>query len=92
MIGSSTAGSATIVNSSILQFFAEPHNREVIAQLRAAGVHWPEGKAERVPPGALAGKTFVLTGTLATMSRTGWRKPVSSAPTIPRAARLFTGV
>jgi DNA ligase (NAD+) len=58
-----------VLAQSLLQFFAEPHNREVIAQLRAAGVHWPEGKPERVPRGVLAGKTFVLTGTLATISR-----------------------
>ncbi len=58
-----------VLAQSLLQFFAEPHNREVIAQLRAAGVHWPEGKPERVPRGVLAGRTFVLTGTLATMSR-----------------------
>jgi NAD-dependent DNA ligase len=50
-------------------FFAEPHNREVIEQLRAAGVR---GEAEGEPQGTgapLAGKTFVLTGTLPTLSR-----------------------
>ena len=52
-----------VLAQSLLQFFAEPHNREVIAQLRAAGVHWPEERPKRVPLGALAGKTFVLTGT-----------------------------
>jgi DNA ligase (NAD+) len=58
-----------VLAQSLLQFFAEPHNREVIAQLRAAGVHWPEASPQRAPVGALAGKTFVLTGTLPTMSR-----------------------
>ena len=58
-----------VLAQSLLQFFAEPHNREVIAQLRAAGVHWPEERPQRVPLGALAGKTFVLTGTLPTLSR-----------------------
>lgn len=59
-----------VVAQSIEQFFAEPHNREVIAQLRAAGVQWPEtsGRTASVPT-ALAGKTFVLTGTLPTMTR-----------------------
>ncbi|WP_127477395.1 NAD-dependent DNA ligase LigA [Sulfurivermis fontis] len=56
------------VAERIATFFSEPHNLAVIARLRAAGVHWPEAKPER---GAqpLAGKTFVLTGTLASMSR-----------------------
>ena len=53
-----------IVAQSIAAFFAEPHNREVIAQLRASGMHWPEheGEVSQVLP--LSGQTFVLTGTL----------------------------
>lgn len=58
-----------IVARSIIEFFGEDHNREVIEQLRAAGVHWEEGEPVRVPSGELAGKTFVLTGTLPTLSR-----------------------
>lgn len=57
-----------IVAASIARFFAEPHNHEVIAQLRAANVHWPEGEV-RAAAMPLAGKTFVLTGTLPGMSR-----------------------
>ena len=67
------AGSATMSGrcwpQSIRQFFAEPHNREVIAQLRAAGVHWPESPPQRAPVGKLADMNFVLTGTLPTLSR-----------------------
>lgn len=58
-----------IVARSIIEFFGEDHNREVIEQLRAAGVHWDEGEPVRAPSGELAGKTFVLTGTLPTLSR-----------------------
>jgi DNA ligase (NAD+) len=58
-----------VLAQSIARFFAEPHNREVIAQLRAAGVHWKDQPPQRVPAGPLAGKTFVLTGTLPTMTR-----------------------
>ncbi|MFU2488926.1 NAD-dependent DNA ligase LigA [Thauera sp. WH-1] len=58
-----------IVARSIAEFLAEPHNREVIEQLRAAGVHWEEGAPAVAPAGRLAGKTFVLTGTLPTLSR-----------------------
>ncbi len=58
-----------VVAASIARFFAEPHNRDVIAQLRAAGVHWPEGPRRARAAGALAGLTLVLTGTLPTLSR-----------------------
>jgi DNA ligase (NAD+) len=53
-----------VIAASIARFFAEPHNREVIAQLRRAGVRWKEGRPQRAPAGRFAGKTFVLTGTL----------------------------
>ena len=58
-----------VVAQSMVAFFAEPHNREVIAQLRAAGVHWDEhdGVSTQILP--LSGKTLVLTGTLPTLSR-----------------------
>jgi DNA ligase (NAD+) len=58
-----------IVAASIARFFAEPHNREVVEQLRAAGVHWRESAPHRAPAGALAGRTFVLTGTLVHWTR-----------------------
>ncbi|MDO9221379.1 MAG: NAD-dependent DNA ligase LigA [Thiobacillus sp.] len=58
-----------IVAQSILQFFAEPHNREVIATLRGVGVHWPESTGLQQSAGILAGKTLVLTGTLPTLAR-----------------------
>ncbi len=59
-----------IVAQSITDFFAEPHNRQVIAALRRAGVTWPEGQARQAAmQTALSGKTFVLTGTLPNMTR-----------------------
>ncbi|BCM25113.1 NAD-dependent DNA ligase LigA [Methyloradius palustris] len=58
-----------IVAESIEQFFAESHNREVIAKLIAAGIHWQDSAGTSSTSGALAGKTFVLTGTLPTLSR-----------------------
>ena len=58
-----------IVAAHIAHFFAEPHNREVIAALRTAGVHWKEGGPQRAADGPLAGQTVVLTGGLASMSR-----------------------
>ncbi|MGE5337424.1 MAG: NAD-dependent DNA ligase LigA [Gemmatimonadota bacterium] len=59
-----------VVAASIARFFAEPHNREVIEQLRAAGVTWPEGGGQGPRrAGRLAGKTVVLTGTLPSLTR-----------------------
>jgi DNA ligase (NAD+) len=58
-----------VVAESIHTFFAQPHNREVVEQLRACGVHWPEGAPSPAAQLPLAGKTFVLTGTLPTLGR-----------------------
>jgi len=60
-----------VVAQSIHTFFAQAHNREVVEQLRAAGIRWPEGEgaAESTRPQPLAGKTLVLTGTLPGLSR-----------------------
>ncbi|QSX80047.1 NAD-dependent DNA ligase LigA [Lysobacter solisilvae] len=58
-----------IVAARIAHFFEQPHNREVIAALRANGVHWTEGAPQRASEGPLSGKTVVLTGGLSAMSR-----------------------
>jgi DNA ligase (NAD+) len=58
-----------VVAQSIVEFFAEPHNREVVAQLLGSGMHWPEHEAEVTEVLPLSGQTFVLTGTLGGMSR-----------------------
>ncbi len=58
-----------IVARSVHTFFQQPHNREVVEQLRACGVTWPEGAPTERGPQVLAGKTIVLTGTLPTLSR-----------------------
>ena len=58
-----------IVAQSITTFFTEPHHLELVAQLRAAGVWWPESDEVVARPTPLGGKIFVLTGTLSSMSR-----------------------
>ncbi|HZV55243.1 MAG TPA: NAD-dependent DNA ligase LigA [Rhodocyclaceae bacterium] len=58
-----------VVAASIAHFFSESHNGEVIKQLRAAGIHWPAGQPAAAVVSAIAGKTFVLTGTLPTLTR-----------------------
>ena len=68
-LGIRHVGEATARDLAIARFLKEPHNREGIEQLRAAGVHWTEGAPQRAAPGAFHGLTFVLTGTLPTLSR-----------------------
>jgi DNA ligase (NAD+) len=58
-----------IVAHSLRTFFDQPHNREVMEQLRAVGITWPEGEPASAAPQPLLGKTFVLTGTFPTLSR-----------------------
>ena len=58
-----------IVAKSIRTFFDQPHNREVVEQLRACGVTWEEGEPAAVVPKPFSGKTFVITGTLPTLGR-----------------------
>ena len=57
-----------VVAASIRAFFAETHNQAVIERLRQAHA-WQDGEARRVAAGKLAGKIFVLTGTLPTLTR-----------------------
>ena len=58
-----------VVAESIHTFFAQPHNREVVEQLRACGVTWEEGAPKEAAAQTLAGMTIVLTGTLPTLGR-----------------------
>jgi DNA ligase (NAD+) len=58
-----------VVAQSLVDFFGEAHNREVVQQLRDLGVHWEEHEGASTEVLPLTGKTFVLTGTLPTMSR-----------------------
>ncbi len=58
-----------IVASSLRTFFDQAHNREVVEQLRACGLAWPEGEPAAQTPKPLSGKTFVITGTLPTLGR-----------------------
>ena len=70
-----------VVAQSLHTFLAQPHNREVIEQLRAAGITWEEGEgtATNAAPQPLAGKTFVLTGTLPTLSRDDAKEMIEAA-------------
>ena len=58
-----------IMASHIGAFFAEPRNRQVIAALQKAGVHWKESTPRRKTEGPLAGQVVVLTGGLSSLTR-----------------------
>jgi DNA ligase (NAD+) len=65
------------IAKSIVEFFQEPRNRELVEQLRKAGLTFAGQKKERGTK--LAGKTFVLTGTLSRYSREEAKKMIEDA-------------
>lgn len=68
-----------VVARSFQLFCSEAHNREVIAQLVAAGITWSAEDAGRDRPRPLAGKVFVLTGTLPGLSRDAAKALIEAA-------------
>lgn len=58
-----------VIAQSIVAFFAEEHNQTVIRGLLEAGVHWEETQSPSTSLSEVAGKTFVITGTLPTWGR-----------------------
>ncbi|GAB3551016.1 NAD-dependent DNA ligase LigA [Noviherbaspirillum agri] len=58
-----------VIAGSIKTFLSDPLNRELIEQLRAAGVHWTENTRSGDAPKPMQGRTFVLTGTLPNLTR-----------------------
>ena len=73
---SAVADVGPVVAASIAAFMAEPHNRAVIEALRGV---WTDGEAQTRKEGGLAGKTFVLTGTLPSLSREEAKALIESA-------------
>jgi DNA ligase (NAD+) len=57
------------IAASVVLFFGQPPNRAMIERLRAAGLDLTAPKRQRAAAGALAGMTFVLTGTLPGLTR-----------------------
>ena len=72
-----------VVAHSVRSFFEQPHHREVVQQLRDAGITWEEteGVAATAAPGVegVAGQTFVLTGTLPTLTRDAAKEMIEAA-------------
>jgi DNA ligase (NAD+) len=68
-----------IVAQSIFEFFGENHNREIIAELMHSGIQWKESAGKNMSSGHLLGKTFVLTGTLPTLTREQAKEMIEEA-------------
>ena len=69
-----------VVASRIHSFFAEKHNQEVIKSLIDSGLTWKESKpSPKKADGPLSGKTFVLTGTLSSMTRDEAKEKIQAA-------------
>src|SRR5581483_553301 len=68
-----------VVAVSIANFFREPHNRQVIRRLREAGVAWKEERPRAGRGAPLAGRTFVLTGTLPHLTRDEAKQRIEAA-------------
>lgn len=68
-----------VVAESILQFLSEPHNTNAINEMVRLGVKWEEHDGQQTQNGILLGKTFVLTGTLPTLSRDAAKALIEAA-------------
>ena len=76
----SVADVGPVVASRIRSFFDEQHNLDVIDRLQEYGVQWPESDPiETTENGALSGKTFVITGTLPTLTRDEAKEMIQQA-------------
>lgn len=58
-----------IVAANIAGFFRQKHNKELINKCIKSGIHWPKIKRPSADEQPLLGKTFVLTGTLVSLTR-----------------------
>ncbi len=72
-------GVGPVVAQSLRSFFANPQNREIITDLERCGVRIVYGEQTRSAEGPLAGKTFVLTGSLETLTRSQAKDRIEAA-------------
>lgn len=68
-----------IVAESLVNFFSQAHNQEVIARLCEAGIVWQEVQSLSQSPQVLLGKTLVLTGTLPNLKRDAAKALIEAA-------------
>jgi DNA ligase (NAD+) len=67
------------IAAAIRIFFSEPANRDLVARLRAAGLDPRQQPRAPAVPQTLAGKKFVLTGTLPHVSREAMKERIEAA-------------
>lgn len=67
-----------VVARSIVAFFKQLHNKEVIDRLIKSGMHWDDIKLKPAADMPLAGQVFVLTGMLSSMTRAGAKDRLQS--------------
>ena len=74
-------GVGPVIAASVSRFFADRRNRAEVERLRSRGVTWPKtaARAARRGEGPLAGKTFVLTGTLPGVTREEAKQRIEEA-------------
>ncbi len=72
-------GVGPTIAESLVRFFADKRNRAEIRRLSELGVRWPKERRSARPRGPLAGKTFVLTGGLESMTRDEARERIEAA-------------
>ncbi len=75
-----------VVAKQIVTFFQQSHNIEVVEKLKKVGIHWPKLTLSQITQ-PFAGKTFVLTGTLAQFTR-----EAATAQLVERGAKVSQSV
>ncbi len=70
-------GIGPIIAEAVREYFAEPHNQETVRRLRESGLQF-QSSVEEAAPQPLAGKTFVLTGTMESMGRSEARDRIEA--------------
>jgi DNA ligase (NAD+) len=76
-----------VVAKQIVTFFQQSHNIEVVEKLKKVGVHWANATPSTATTQPLAGKTFVLTGSL-----TGLTREAATAQLVERGAKVSQSV
>jgi DNA ligase (NAD+) len=72
-------GVGPTIAESVVRFFADERNRAEVARFLECGVRWPRSARRLRGDGPLAGKTFVLTGGLESMTRDEAKRRIEAA-------------